>query len=83
MVREAGRNPDAFELIVRGNLEITASPIAENRASFTGTMEQIAEDIHASSKLGAAELVIDVQFSGDTRTEADVLKRMEEIKRIS
>jgi probable F420-dependent oxidoreductase len=83
MVKEAGRNPDAFELIVRGNLEITASPISENRASFTGTMEQIAEDIHATSKLGAAELVIDVQFSANVKTEADVMNRMEEIKRIA
>jgi probable F420-dependent oxidoreductase len=83
MVKEAGRNPDAFELIVRGNLEISKSPISGNRASFTGTMEQIAEDIHATSKLGAAELVIDVQFSADVKTEADILGRMEEIKRIA
>ena len=83
MVKEAGRNPDAFELIVRGNLEISKSPLSRDRASFTGTMEQIAEDIHATSKLGATELVIDVQFSTDVKTEADILGRMEEIKRLA
>ena len=83
MVREAGRNPDSFELIIRGNLEYTQSPIEKDRASFAGTLEQIAEDIQLSRKLGAAELVLDVQFSPDVHSDADILKKMEELKKIA
>jgi alkanesulfonate monooxygenase SsuD/methylene tetrahydromethanopterin reductase-like flavin-dependent oxidoreductase (luciferase family) len=83
MVRDAGRNPDSFELIIRGNLEFTRSPIAKDRANFTGTLEQIAEDIQMSRKLGAAELLLDVQFSPDVHSDADILKRMEELKKIA
>jgi probable F420-dependent oxidoreductase len=80
MVKEAGRNPKSFELIVRGNLELTKSPVSKDRANFTGTLEQIAEDIEATRKLGATELVIDVQFSAGIQTKEDVLGKMEAIK---
>jgi probable F420-dependent oxidoreductase len=83
MVREAGRNPDSFELIIRGNVEYTPSPVAKDRANFTGTLEQIAEDIQMSRKLGASELLLDVQFSPDVHTDSEVLKKMEELKNIA
>src|SRR5262249_29238476 len=83
MVREAGRDANSFELIVRGNLELTGSPISKDRANFTGTLEQVGEDIAATRKLGASELVLDVQFSADTKTEEDVLSRMEALKRLA
>jgi len=82
MVREAGRNPESFELIVRGNLELTKSPISNDRRNFCGTLEQIAEDVESTRKLGAAELVLDVVFSPGIQTKEDVLGKMEEIKRI-
>jgi probable F420-dependent oxidoreductase len=83
MVKEAGRNPDAFALIVRGNLDMTASPVSKDRADFSGTLEQIAEDIQATRKLGAAELVLDVQFSNDVKTVEDMINRMEALKRVA
>ena len=83
MVREAGRNPDSFELVVRGNLELTTSPVSKDRADFSGSVEQIAEDIQSVRKLGAAELVLDVQFSSTVRSVEDILNRMEDLKRSS
>jgi probable F420-dependent oxidoreductase len=83
MVRDAGRNTDSFELIIRGNLEFTQSPVAKDRANFTGTLEQIGEDIRTSRKLGASELVLDVQFSPDVHSDSDVLKKMEDLKKIA
>jgi probable F420-dependent oxidoreductase len=83
MVKEAGRNPEAFELIVRGNLELTNSPISKDRPNFAGTLEQIAEDIEATKKLGASELVIDVQFSAGIQGKEDLLGKMEAIKKVS
>lgn len=83
MVREAGRNADSFELILRGNLEFTSSPVAKDRANFTGTLEQIAEDIQTSRKLGAAELLLDVQFSPDVHSDSDIVRKMEDLKKIA
>jgi alkanesulfonate monooxygenase SsuD/methylene tetrahydromethanopterin reductase-like flavin-dependent oxidoreductase (luciferase family) len=83
MVREGGRSPDSFELIIRGNLEFTPSPVDKDRANFTGTLEQIAEDIQLSRKVGASELVLDVQFSPDVQSDDDVLQKMEQLKRVA
>jgi alkanesulfonate monooxygenase SsuD/methylene tetrahydromethanopterin reductase-like flavin-dependent oxidoreductase (luciferase family) len=83
MVKEAGRNPEAFQLVVRGNLELTNSQISKDRPNFSGTLEQIAEDIEATRKLGASELVIDVQFSAGIQSKEDVLGKMEAIKKVS
>jgi len=83
MVQEAGRDPQSFELIVRGNLEISKSPISADRRDFTGTLEQIAEDIQSTRELGAAELVLDVQSTSDVQTAEDWLNRMEDLKRIA
>ena len=83
MVREAGRNPQSFELLVRGNVEFAKSAVSKDRASFTGSLEQIAEDISETRRLGAAELVLDVQFSPDVKTDQDILNRMEDLWRIA
>jgi probable F420-dependent oxidoreductase len=83
MVREAGRNPDSFELIIRANPEFTPSPVEKDRANFTGTLEQIGEDIQLSRKLGASELVLDVQFSPDVQSNDDVLQKMEQLKKVA
>lgn len=83
MVAEAGRKPDSFELLVRGNLEITESPVTKDRIDFTGTLEQIAEDIQTTKNLGAAELAIDVQFSSGVKTIDQILYLMEAVKRIA
>ena len=82
MAQQAGRDPKSFELIVRGNVEFTSAP-SKNRADFTGSFDQVAADIETTKKLGAHELVIDVQFSPDIEAVEDILKRMEEIHRVA
>ena len=83
MAKEAGRDPSALELIVRANVEIHNSPIQKDRVDFSGTLEQIAEDVKATKKLGAAEIVLDVQFSPGVETANDVVSRMEELWRVA
>jgi probable F420-dependent oxidoreductase len=83
MVQEAGRDPEAFELIVRGNVDFTEAPASQDRAAFTGTLEQVGEDIQATRALGPTELVLDVQFSPDIRTVEDILNRMQDLKSIA
>jgi probable F420-dependent oxidoreductase len=79
MAREAGRDPAALALIVRANVEMTPAPIAQNRADFAGTPEQIAADIRATRRLGATELLFDVQFSPGVERLDDMLARMQDL----
>ncbi len=83
MAKEAGRDPSVLELMVRANVEISdSSPIQKDRVDFTGTLEQIAEDVKATQKLGAAEIVLDAQFSPGVETASDIVSRMEQIWRM-
>jgi probable F420-dependent oxidoreductase len=79
MAKDAGRDPSALALIVRANIEIHNTPIRKDRVDFTGTLEQIAEDIKTTEKLGAAEIVFDVQFSPGVETAKDMVSRMEQV----
>jgi len=83
MAKDAGRDPSALELILRANVEIHNIPIENDRGDFTGTLEQIAEDIKAAQKLGAAEVVLDVQFSPGVETAGDIVARMEQLWRVA
>ena len=77
--REAGRDPAALELIIRANVEIAGAMLGKDRNDFSGTLEQIAGDIVATRKLGAAELLLDVQFSPGIETVEDIVARMEQL----
>jgi probable F420-dependent oxidoreductase len=83
MAKDAGRDPSALELILRANVEIHNIPIENDRGDFTGTLEQIAEDIKAAQKLGAAEVVLDAQFSPGVETAGDIVARMEQLWRVA
>ena len=83
MAKEAGRDPSALELIVRANVEIHNSPIQKDRVDFTGTLDQIAEDVKTTQKLGATEIVFDAQFSPGVETANDLVSRMEQLWRIA
>jgi probable F420-dependent oxidoreductase len=83
MAKEAGRDPSALELIVRANVEIHNSPIQKNRVDFTGTLDQIAEDVKTTQKLLATEIVFDAQFSPGVETANDLVSRMEQLWRIA
>ena len=83
MAKDAGRDPSALALIVRANIEIHNAPIQKDRVDFTGALEQIAEDIRTTQKLGAAEIVFDVQFSPGVETAGDIAARMEQLWRVA
>jgi probable F420-dependent oxidoreductase len=83
MAKNAGRDPSTLALIVRANVEIHDTPVKKDRVDFTGTLEQIGDDIKAAQKLGAAELVLDAQFSPGVETGEDVIARMEDLWRVA
>ena len=83
MAQSGGRDPARLELIVRANVEFSAAKSTADRADFTGTLEQITQDVAAVQSLGAAELLFDVQFSPGVGTVADILDRMEQLWQIA
>ncbi len=83
MAKEAGRDPAALELIVRANVEFSDAPLGQDRADFTGTLEQIADDVAAARRIGAAELLFDVHFSPGVETLDDILARIEHIWQVA
>ena len=80
---EAGRDPGEVELIVRGNVELSDQPLADDRAVFAGTAEQIAADISAARALGASELIMDATFDPGVHSVEDFLGRMELLFRLA
>lgn len=62
MAEEAGRDPKSLEMIVRANLYITPEPIQENRFIFSGSFEQVAQDVADCQRIGAHEVVFDPTF---------------------
>jgi len=83
MVKEIGRDPVKPELLVRANVELSRAPIEKDRADFTGTLEQIAKDVAATRRLGAAELLFGVQFSPGVETVDDMIFRMEQLWQVA
>jgi probable F420-dependent oxidoreductase len=55
-----GRDPDALEMIVRANIAVTDKPQDDDRFVFTGSVEQVIDDVEAARKAGANEVVLSV-----------------------
>ena len=83
MATEAGRDPSAFELIVTAGVEIHKRPIEKERLEFTGSLEQIGEDLARARKLGVAEIAIYAQFLAPDETTEDLVTRMEDLWRVA
>jgi probable F420-dependent oxidoreductase len=82
MAKAAGRDPAALEVIVRANLYVTPQPMGADRWIFSGSLEQIREDINQVRALGANELFFDPTFSPDGETLDAFLACMERIRRL-
>jgi endonuclease IV len=63
MAKEAGRDPSAIVMVVHAGLEMTEKPLGNDRAIFSGSLEQISDDVRACAKIGAAEVFFDPAFA--------------------
>ena len=63
MAKAAGRDPSSLVMVVRANLEITPQPLGKERMIFSGTFDQIKEDVAACRTIGAHEVFFDPAFS--------------------
>ena len=82
MANAAGRDPASLELVVRANLSITERLVGKGRSIFSGSMEDIREDVAAVRALGASEVCFDATFSPGVSTERDFLRISEELRRV-
>jgi len=83
MAKEAGRDPNELEIVVRANLTITPEPINENRWIFSGSLEQIKGDIQACREIGAAEVHFDPLFSPEGGSVEGYLKVAEKMRELA
>src|SRR5262249_1415602 len=63
MAKEAGRDRSAMSMVIHAGLGLTEKPLGKNRATFSGSLEQINEDVRASAKIGASEVFFDPAFA--------------------
>jgi probable F420-dependent oxidoreductase len=83
MAKEAGRDPASLELIVRANLHVTDKPLPAGRFIFSGTMEQIGEDLVACRKIGAHETILDPTFAPNVQSLEVWLSLMEKLRKLA
>ena len=71
-----GRDPESLRMVMRANIVLTDSPIdGAERSVFTGSVEQVAEDIERARSLGTHELVLGVGIG--LRRSAEVLEQLD------
>jgi probable F420-dependent oxidoreductase len=80
--KAAGRDPSTLELVVRANVEVWDKPRPKEGFIYTGTIEQIQEDIRATKAIGANEIIFDLVFSADGRSIDRYLNRMEHLRKM-
>jgi len=63
MAKEAGRNPSSIAMLVRAFPDISETALGKDRPIFSGTLEQISDDVRTCAKIGAEEVFFDPAFS--------------------
>jgi probable F420-dependent oxidoreductase len=63
LAKEAGRDPSAMSMIIHAGVGLTEKPLGKDRAIFTGSLEQISEDVRACGQIGASEIFFDPAFA--------------------
>ncbi len=56
-----GRSPESVELLVRAGIVLTDQPVDGRRASYQGDADQVADDVDATRRIGAHEVVLDLR----------------------
>jgi probable F420-dependent oxidoreductase len=83
MAKEAGRDPSELQLIVRANVSISSEPGPEGRFIFTGSEEQIKQDIAEVREIGADEIHFDPTTGGQGDTAEGWFESIERIRELA
>ena len=60
MVRQAGRNPDSLQIIVRSNSIVSSRALPETHNPLSGSLEQIRDDMQRLAHLGIKHVFFDL-----------------------
>ena len=82
MAKAEGRESSPIQVVVRANVEVTEKPLGKDRGIFSGTLDQIKEDINGCRNLGMHEVFFDPSFSPDGQSLDRFLARMEQLRRL-
>ena len=80
MAKEAGRDPSSLGMVIHGFVEITEKPLGNDRALFTGSLEQISDDVRSYAKIGASEVFFDPAFGPEGQSLDHWLSLLERLK---
>jgi len=83
MAKAAGRDPASLKMVVRANLHITESSLGSDRPVFSGSPDQVKEDIAAVRGIGAHELFFDPTFSPGMQELPRWLEAMEAVRKLA
>ena len=61
--REAGRDPEAVRILVRGVVDLVDDAPAGRRRPLQGTREQVLDDLAVLRAQGVTEVFLDLNFS--------------------
>lgn len=82
LAKAAGRDPAALEVVVRANVHITPQAQGGKRWIFSGSFEQVKEDVDRVRDLGVNEVFFDPTYSPDGQTPEAFLACMERLRRL-
>ena len=80
MAKEAGRDSADLVMVVHAILEITEKPLGKDRATFSGSLEPISEDVRGCAKIGADEVFFDPAFAPGGQSLDHWLSRLEQLQ---
>ena len=67
-------------MVVHAGLGLTEKPLDKDRAIFSGSLEQIADDVRACAKIGASEIFFDPAFAPDGQSLDRWLALLEQLR---
>lgn len=73
-----GRDPDRLRLVVRANIVLTDAPLEGDRFPYWGSVDQVADDIEATRRIGADEVVLMLSGEWDLDGLLDAYARIAE-----
>jgi probable F420-dependent oxidoreductase len=72
MAAAHGRDPDSLRLVVRANIRLTDRALGDDRQTYFGSLEQVADDLAATRELGVHEVILSLY--GDIPTVDELMQ---------
>lgn len=80
--RDAGRDPDAVRILVRGVVELTDASVGGHRRPLHGTREQVLDDLAELGRQGVTEVFVDLNLSPRAGGQHDPAAALDHAERV-